>query len=157
MGWVWTSWPKLAGTYLAPDGPLTKALSAPGGALADQRLWDSPARWSAELPAANGIGDARSLACLYGACVSDVATTTGGSLPHPRSPSSSTVPFQPRTEGPRPGPSRTSTSNGDLGSSVNRGLIGAAGLGGPGGFGHFGMGGSAGGRSRPGARPWAMS
>ncbi|MGP8058795.1 MAG: serine hydrolase domain-containing protein [Acidimicrobiales bacterium] len=133
---------KLAGTYLAPDGPLTKALSAPGGALADQRLWDSAALWSAELPAANGIGDARSLACLYGACVSDVATTTGGSL-RILTPEQLDRALQPRTEGPDQVLLGLDLQWG-LGFMVNRGLLGLAGLGGPRGFGHYGMGGSAG-------------
>ena len=68
---------ELALTYLAPDGPLFKALMAPGGALSDQDLWQSPRLHQAEIPAANGICDARSLARLYGACVSEVTTGSG--------------------------------------------------------------------------------
>jgi CubicO group peptidase (beta-lactamase class C family) len=50
--------------YLAPDGPLFKALMAPGGAFSDPELWHSPRLHAAEIPAANGICDARSLARL---------------------------------------------------------------------------------------------
>ena len=34
---------ELAPTYLAPDGPLFKALVAPGGAFSDQEVWHEPA------------------------------------------------------------------------------------------------------------------
>ena len=33
---------ELAKTYFAPDGPLFKAMSAPGGALTDEEVWHSP-------------------------------------------------------------------------------------------------------------------
>ena len=68
---------ELAKTYFAPEGPLFKALTPPGGALADEEVWHSPRLHAAEIPAANGICDARSLARLYGACVSDVVTSSG--------------------------------------------------------------------------------
>ena len=68
---------EMAPSYLAEDGPLFKALMAPGGAFADQELWHSPRLHAAEIPAANGICDARSLARLYGACVSEVTTASG--------------------------------------------------------------------------------
>ncbi len=133
---------KLAATYLAPDGPLTKALAAPGGALADQAIWGSPELWRAELPAANGIGDARSLACLYGACVSDV-TTAGGSPFRVLTPGQLDRALVPQTEGPDRVLLGLDLQWG-LGFMLNRGLIGESGLGGPRGFGHFGMGGSVG-------------
>jgi CubicO group peptidase (beta-lactamase class C family) len=133
---------ELAKVYLAPDGPLTKSLSAPGGALADEKIWESPALWSAELPAANGMCDARSLACLYGACVSDVETPSGSSF-RILTPEQLDRALEPRTEGPDAVLFGLDLQWG-LGFMLNRGLIGAAGLGGPKGFGHFGMGGSVG-------------
>jgi len=133
---------ELVTTYLAPDGPLTKALSAPGGALADQRIWDDPALWSAEIPAANGICNARSLARLYGACVDDAVTTSGESF-RILTPEQLDRAIQPRTEGPDKVLLGLDLQWG-LGFMLNRGLIGEAHLGGPRGFGHFGMGGSVG-------------
>ena len=40
----------------------------------------SPRLHAAEIPAANGICDARSLARLYGACVDDVKTSSGATF-----------------------------------------------------------------------------
>ncbi len=133
---------ELASTYLAADGPLFKALAAPGGALGDQELWNSPQLHSAEIPAANGICDARSLACLYGACVSEVATESGEKF---RIISSDQLERATRqeTEGPDTVLLGMDIHWG-LGFMLNRGLIAAAGLGSPRSFGHFGMGGSAG-------------
>jgi CubicO group peptidase (beta-lactamase class C family) len=133
---------QLATTYLAPDGPLTKALGAPGGALADQTLWDSPDLWRAELPAANGICDARSLACLYGACVSAVEAPAGDDF-RVLTPQQLDRALEPQTEGPDRVLLGLDLQWG-LGFMLNRGLIGESGLGGPRGFGHFGMGGSVG-------------
>jgi CubicO group peptidase (beta-lactamase class C family) len=131
-----------AAHYLAPDGPLSKALSAPGGALSDPEVWDDPRLHAAEIPAANGICDARSLACLYGACVSDVATTSGGSFRIINSEQLDRA-LRPLTEGPDAVLLGLDIQWG-LGFMLNRGIVGAAGLGGPRSFGHFGMGGSAG-------------
>lgn len=58
--------------FLGPDTMLGRALFAPGGALTDQRVWNTRAMHAAEVPAANGICDARSLARMYAACVDDV-------------------------------------------------------------------------------------
>lgn len=58
--------------FLGPDTMLGKALYAPGGALRDQDIWNSRAMRAAELPAANAVSDARSLARLYAACVGEV-------------------------------------------------------------------------------------
>jgi CubicO group peptidase (beta-lactamase class C family) len=128
--------------YLAPDGPLTKALSAPGGALSDPGVWDDPRLHAAEIPAANGICDARSLACLYGACVGDVDTPAGGSR---RTLTAAQLEraLRPQTEGPDVVLMGLDIQWG-LGFMLNAGIVGAAGLGGPRSFGHFGMGGSAG-------------
>ena len=133
---------ELAKTYLAPDGPLAKALAAPGGALADQALWDSPALWSAELPAANGICDARSLACLYGACVAGIERTSGEPF-RVLGPAQLDRALRQETEGPDAVLLGLDLQWG-LGFMLNRGLIAESGMGGPRGFGHFGMGGSAG-------------
>jgi len=132
---------ELASSYLAPGGPLTKALNAPGGALSDQAAWDSPELWSAEVPAANGICDARSLARLYGACVSDVDTPQGPF--RILSPGQVDAAVQQRTEGPDKVLLGLDLQWG-LGFMLNRGLIAASGIGGQRGFGHYGMGGSAG-------------
>jgi CubicO group peptidase (beta-lactamase class C family) len=51
---------------------LAKALGAPSGTLRSSRVWNRPALWSAEIPAANGIGNARSVARMYAATVSEV-------------------------------------------------------------------------------------
>lgn len=133
---------ELAKTYLAPDGPLSKALSAPGGALSEQGVWDSPRLHAAEIPAANGICDARSLARLYGACVDEVKTTPGATF-RIVSPEQVNRAVRQETEGPDKVLLGLDIQWG-LGFNVNRGIIGLAGLGGPNAFGHFGMGGSAG-------------
>jgi CubicO group peptidase (beta-lactamase class C family) len=133
---------ELAKTYLAPGGPLFKAIIAPGGAFADQELWNSPALWAAEVPAANGISDARSLARLYGACVSDVETSSGTTF-RVLSPEQLDRALVPRTEGPDEVLLGLDIQWG-LGFMVHRGVVAAPGHGGPRAFGHFGMGGSAG-------------
>jgi CubicO group peptidase (beta-lactamase class C family) len=63
---------KLMAAFLGPDTPLGKALFAPGGALTDQTIWNSRAMRAAEVPAANGVCDARSLARLYAACMGEI-------------------------------------------------------------------------------------
>lgn len=131
-----------AASYLAPDGPLTRALGAPGGALSDPKVWDDPRLHAAEIPAANGICDARSLACLYGACVSEVATPSGGKSRILTSEQLDGA-LRQQTEGPDIVLMGLDIQWG-LGFMLNRGIVGAAGLGGQRSFGHFGMGGSAG-------------
>jgi CubicO group peptidase (beta-lactamase class C family) len=65
---------ELVEQFIGPQTELGRALSAPGGALdiLDSEIWNSRALHAAEIPAANGIGDARSLARLYAACVGEV-------------------------------------------------------------------------------------
>jgi CubicO group peptidase (beta-lactamase class C family) len=58
--------------FMGPDTKLGKALSAPGGAFIDFSVFNSRAVRAAEIPAANGVTDARSLARMYAALVSDV-------------------------------------------------------------------------------------
>jgi CubicO group peptidase (beta-lactamase class C family) len=132
----------LAAVYLAPDGPLTKALTAPGGSLADPGVWHDPRLLAAEIPAANGVTDARSLAQLYAACVDDVSDVSG--LPFRIfGPDQLDRAIHQQTEGPDQVLLGLDLQWG-LGFMLNRGLTAQAGIGGPRGFGHFGMGGSAG-------------
>jgi len=133
---------ELAKTYLAPEGPLFKALSAPGGALSDEEVWHSAALHAAEIPAANGICDARSLAMLYGACVDDVKTPSGDAF-RILTPEQVDRAVDLQTKGPDEVLLGLDIQWG-LGFNVNTGLIGLAELGGERAFGHFGMGGSAG-------------
>jgi CubicO group peptidase (beta-lactamase class C family) len=128
--------------YLGPDGPLTKALSAPGGALSDPTVWDDARLHAAEIPAANGICDARSLARLYGACVSDVDGASGGAF-RVLTPAQLDKALVQRTEGPDQVLMGLDMQWG-LGFMLNRGIVAAAELGSQRSFGHFGMGGSAG-------------
>jgi CubicO group peptidase (beta-lactamase class C family) len=129
-------------TYLAQDGPLFKALEAPGGAMSDPEIWHNPRLHAAEIPAANGICDARSLARLYSSCVSDVKIASGVDF-RILTPQQVERAVQPETTGPDTVLLGLDIQWG-LGFNVNRGLIAAAGLGGPRAFGHFGMGGSVG-------------
>lgn len=67
---------ELAEAYLNPDSVTNRALHLNGafdlsGAGAGM-AWNRPDVWSSQIPAANGITDARSLARLYAACVSEV-------------------------------------------------------------------------------------
>lgn len=58
--------------FLGPDSLLGRALGAPGGAFADTQVYNRPELWAAEVPAANGITNARSLARMYAACVGEI-------------------------------------------------------------------------------------
>jgi CubicO group peptidase (beta-lactamase class C family) len=128
--------------YLAPDGPLVKALVAPGGALADPAVWHDPRLRAAEIPAANGISDARSLARLYAACVGEVRGQSGEPFRILNQKQLDRALHQ-ETEGPDQVLLGQDLQWG-LGFMLNRGMVALAGLGGPRSFGHFGMGGSAG-------------
>lgn len=105
-------------------------------------MWDDPRLHAAEIPAANGISDARSLACLYAFCVSDAAGPTGGTV-RILSPEQLDRALLPRTTGPDVVLMGLDLQWG-LGFMLNRGIMGSSGLGGPRSFGHFGMGGSVG-------------
>jgi CubicO group peptidase (beta-lactamase class C family) len=61
----------LVAQFMGPDTMLGKALTAPGGALT-QEVWNTRAVRAAEIPAASGISDARSVARMYAACIGDV-------------------------------------------------------------------------------------
>ena len=62
----------LVNQFMGPDTTLGKALFAPGGSLSGPDVWNSRALHAAEIPAANGIGDARSIARMYSACIGSV-------------------------------------------------------------------------------------
>lgn len=128
--------------YLGPDGALTKALTAPGGALADLGVWNRPDVHAAEIPAANGIGDARSLAQLYSACVVDTETA-GGDRRRVLGQAQLDRALEQQTEGPDRVLLGMDLQWG-LGFMLPRGELALAGMGGPRSFGHFGAGGSVG-------------
>jgi CubicO group peptidase (beta-lactamase class C family) len=62
---------ELVAQFMGPDTVLGKALTAPGGALT-QGVWNTRAVRAAEIPAASGVSDARSVARMYAACIGDV-------------------------------------------------------------------------------------
>jgi CubicO group peptidase (beta-lactamase class C family) len=57
---------------MGPHTTLGRALFAPGGAFSHPDVWNTRALHAAEVPAANGICDARSLARMYAACIGSV-------------------------------------------------------------------------------------
>ncbi|UDY34202.1 serine hydrolase domain-containing protein [Dermatobacter hominis] len=63
---------RLLDELLGEGNLLGRTLGAPGGAFADDRVWNEPQVRAAQIPAANGVTDATSLARLYAALVSDV-------------------------------------------------------------------------------------
>lgn len=120
--------------FLGPQSSLGRALFAPGGALTDQAIWNSRPMRAAEVPAANGVTDARSLARLYAACLGEV---DGIRLIGPEQLTRATTQF---TEGPN-------TVLMDLDIQFGLGFMLRSdflALGGPRSFGHFGAGGSVG-------------
>ncbi len=120
--------------FLGPQSMLGKALGAPGGALSDQDIWNTRAMHAAEVPAANGITDARSLARLYGACIGEV---DGIRVLTPEQLERATTRL---TEGPNRVLMDLDIQFG-LGFMVRSDLLP---IGGPRSFGHFGAGGSVG-------------
>jgi CubicO group peptidase (beta-lactamase class C family) len=118
---------------IGPDSMLGKALSG-GGAFANTDDFNTPAVHAAEIPAAGGIGDARSIARMYAACVGEV---DGIRLLTPEQIVDATTQ---RTEGPDVVILNLDLQFG-LGFFVPSTLLQ---LGGPKSFGHFGMGGSMG-------------
>lgn len=125
---------QLVAAFLGPDTMLGKSLFAPGGAIEDFDQFNSPDLWTAEIPAANGITDARSLARLYSACVNEVdgiRILTPGQLDDA---------VTQRTSGPNKVLMDMDIQFG-LGFMLRSSMIA---LGGPRSFGHFGAGGSMG-------------
>jgi len=57
--------------FVGPDAMVVQALTA-GGAFRDGGAWNSRALRAAEVPAAAGVGDARSVARMYAACIGEV-------------------------------------------------------------------------------------
>jgi len=119
---------------MGPHTLLGKALFAPGGALSGPEIWNSRALHAAEIPAANGIGDARSLARLYAACI---GTVDGVRILDDEQLRRATTQL---TAGPNTVLLDLDIQFG-LGFMVRSSLIE---LGGPRAFGHFGAGGSVG-------------
>jgi CubicO group peptidase (beta-lactamase class C family) len=118
---------------IGPESMLGKALSG-GGAFANTEDFNTPAVHAAEIPAAGGIGDARSIARMYAACVGEV---DGIRLLTPEQVADATTQ---RSEGPDIVILNLDLQFG-LGFFVPSSLLQ---LGGPKSFGHFGMGGSMG-------------
>jgi CubicO group peptidase (beta-lactamase class C family) len=116
-----------------PGSNLTKALSA-GGALGGRGVFNTRAVRAAEIPAAGGVGDARSVARMYAACINQV---DGTRILDATQLSDATTQ---RTSGPDIVLLDLDLQWG-LGFLVPSSLLQ---LGGPGSFGHFGMGGSMG-------------
>ena len=120
--------------FMGPDTKLGKALTAPGGAFSDTDIFNSRAMHAAEVPAANGIGDARSIARMYAACLGEV---DGIRLLTPEQVALATTQ---QTEGPNTVLLDMDIQFG-LGFMLRSDLLA---LGGPRSFGHFGAGGSVG-------------
>jgi len=120
--------------FLGPDNLLGRALTAPGGAFTDQDVWNSRAVRAAEVPSANGVTDARSLARMYAAMVSE---TDGLRILGPEQLGKAVTRH---TRGPNRVLMDLDIQFG-LGFMVRTSLLD---LGGPRSFGHFGAGGSVG-------------
>jgi CubicO group peptidase (beta-lactamase class C family) len=118
---------------VGPDTNLGKALSG-GGAFGEPGIFNTRAVHAAEIPAAGGISDARSIARMYAACVGEV---NGIRLLTPDQVKDATTQ---RSEGPDIVILNLDLQFG-LGFIIPSTLLQ---LGGPQSFGHFGMGGSAG-------------
>lgn len=58
--------------FLGPDNLAAKALTAPGGAFAAESIWNKARVRAAQIPAANGVTNAVSLARLYASTVCEV-------------------------------------------------------------------------------------
>ena len=128
--------------FVGPDVPLGRALFSPGGAWREKMFesFNDPALWSAQIPAANGITDARSLAKLYAATVGSVVDADG--TVHERLLSAQTVAAAAI-------PQTTGVDHVLMGMEMQYGLgFNLPGptlaLGGPHSFGHYGAGGSVG-------------
>jgi CubicO group peptidase (beta-lactamase class C family) len=120
--------------FIGPDTGLGKALIAPGGALAEPTVWNSRGVRAAEIPAANGVTDARSIARMYASMIGE---TDGIRLLGQDQLERATTQL---TSGPNAVLMNLDIQFG-LGFMVPSSLIV---LGGPKSFGHFGAGGSMG-------------
>jgi CubicO group peptidase (beta-lactamase class C family) len=118
---------------IGPDSILGKALTG-GGAFAADGIWNTRAVHAAEVPAAAGVSDARSIARMYAACVGEV---DGIRI---LTPEQVAIASAQETEGPNVVLMNLDLQFG-LGFIVPSTLVS---LGGPRSFGHFGAGGSVG-------------
>jgi CubicO group peptidase (beta-lactamase class C family) len=119
--------------FVGPRTPLGRSLRG-GGAFDAPDVWNTRALRAAEVPAAGGVADARSVARLYAACISEV---DGIRLLTPEQVALATTQ---RTSGPNTLLLDLDVQFG-LGFMVPSSLLA---LGGPRSFGHFGLGGSVG-------------
>jgi CubicO group peptidase (beta-lactamase class C family) len=71
---------ELIAQFMGPDTMLGKALSAPSHVFAGEGTWNRPDVRAAEIPAANGVTNARSLARMYAALIGEVEGGPSGSL-----------------------------------------------------------------------------
>lgn len=120
--------------FMGPQTVLGRALTAPGGAFRDIEVFNTPEVRAAEIPAANGVADARGVARLYAACIGEVdgiRTLT---------PTQLDAAITQRTSGGNHVLFEMDIQFG-LGFMVRSSIMP---LGGPRSFGHFGMGGSMG-------------
>jgi CubicO group peptidase (beta-lactamase class C family) len=120
--------------FIGPQTMLGKSLTAGGAFGMGSETWDSPAVHAAEVPAAAGIADARSVARLYAATIGEVDGI------HLLSPEQVRIATTQRTHGPNIVILDLDLQFG-LGFIVPSSIVS---LGGPRSFGHFGAGGSAG-------------
>jgi CubicO group peptidase (beta-lactamase class C family) len=58
--------------FMGPNTTLGRSLAAPGGAFSAANVWRERAVRAAEVPAANAVTDARTVAQLYAACIGEV-------------------------------------------------------------------------------------
>ncbi len=120
--------------FMGPGTVLGRALAAPNGAFAEHDVWNTRAVRAAEIPAANGVADARSIARLYAATIGEVdGVRVVSSEQLERA-------ITQRTTGPNTVLVGMDIQFG-LGFMVRSSLMT---LGGPRSFGHFGAGGSVG-------------
>lgn len=123
----------LVDQFVGPATPLGRSLRA-GGCFDDPDVWNTRALRAAEVPAAGGVADARSVARLYAACIGEV---DGIRVLTPEQVTHATTQ---RTSGPNTLLLDLDVQFG-LGFMLPSSLIA---IGGPGSFGHFGLGGSVG-------------
>ena len=118
---------------MGPDSVMGKALGG-GGAFAGEGIWNTRAVHAAEVPAAAGVSDARSLARMYAACIGEV---DGIRL---LTPERVAIASTQETEGPNTVLMGLDIQFG-LGFFLPSSIVS---VGGPRSFGHFGAGGSVG-------------
>jgi CubicO group peptidase (beta-lactamase class C family) len=61
--------------FLGEGNLAARALTAPGGAFTEELIWNEDRVRAAEVPAANGVTNANSLARMYAGCVGEVQGT----------------------------------------------------------------------------------